>query len=97
VNRDSVALWIITQDHIDTGCANRKSMAVTDENQSRCTIPIRLYDDDGVLYYSGVAAPEHLLEGDEELAFEPLMWAAAHAGCTRLDYLDPVTCTWRTL
>ena len=99
---DSKGLWIITIDHLSigqyAGCSRsavgRKSMAVTDENQDRCTIPFRLYDDDNVLYYTGMIAPE-TIEGDESLAFEPLDWASAYAGATRLDYLKDGE--WETL
>ena len=47
---------------------------------------IRLYDDDGVLYFSGRT---------DRLDFDPLDWAAANCGCTELRYLEAGA--WRTL
>lgn len=97
MRRDSVAHWIITRDHIKTGCGGNRSLAVkTKEDVAACTIPFRLYDDDNILYYSGKIAPGSL-DAEGELAFEPLDWAMAHAGATRMDYRNPKTGKWKTL
>lgn len=68
----------ITKDHIGDGGKpewNREGRLVGDE--ALCTIPFKLYDDDGNLYYEGLANELGL-----EDAFEFGMW---DAGCTRID------------
>lgn len=42
----------------------------------------KLYDDDGILYYTG----KFLGDPDSEEAFEPLDWARNYAGCTEIKY-----------
>lgn len=42
----------------------------------------KLYDDDGILYYTG----KFLGDADSEEAFEPLDWAGSYAGCTYIKY-----------
>lgn len=55
---------------------------------------LELYDDDDILYYEGLMAPESNYEED---IFEPLDWAAANAGATRMDWRNPTTGKWETL
>lgn len=95
MRRDSVALWVIDVDHIDPKreSEGRLSMAVKNLHDNKaCTLRFRLYDDDNVLYYEGRMNPAML--DDEALAFEPLDWASAHAGCTRLEVCRE---RWETL
>lgn len=47
------------------------------------TDEFRLFDDDGTLYYEGLCKGLDNQDGDS--AFEPLDWAAANAGCARMD------------
>ena len=53
-----------------------------EEDTARCTIPFRMYDDDGELYYEGVMSEE--CEG-----FEPLDdYGMPNAGCTEIRLLE---------
>lgn len=45
---------------------------------------IRLFDDDGNLYYEGLVGD--LDNASEGPAFAPLDWAEANAGCTYMEY-----------
>ena len=42
----------------------------------------KLYDDDGILYYTG----KFYGDADSEDAFQPLDWATHNAGCTDIKY-----------
>ena len=55
-------------------------------------IAIRLYDDDGELYYTG-----YMNEGPGVDEFEPLDWAKEYAGCTSLKYRDEKSGKWHML
>lgn len=55
-------------------------------------VAIRLYDDDGELYYTG-----YMNEGENVDEFEPLDWAMGYAGCTTLKYLDAKSGKWLML
>ncbi len=79
--------WCITKDHLD---GNETVNKKTDD----MIIPIRLYDDDDILYYSGWMTQEFMDEG--EAAFEPLDWAMYNAGCTSMQYKEPGK-EWETL
>ena len=89
--------WVITEDHLNkaadplnrTGRGNfMKAIA------SVLPFQFRLYDDDGVLYFSGKCDnPE---EYPEDQAFAPLDYGMADAGCTRMDYRRPGG-GWQTL
>jgi hypothetical protein len=77
----------------------RRISVETDINPAEITDPVkfRLYDDDMELYYSGVIT-EEWLNGTEEyetLAFAPLNFAEADAGCTIMDYYEDGV--WKTL
>jgi hypothetical protein len=50
-------------------------------------VRFRTLDDDGEVYYGGVIA-RAWLDGDEELAFGPLSFAAADAGATEMQYRE---------
>jgi hypothetical protein len=78
--------WIITRDHISLDPNEKPTVGrgSYDNAQAASNFPYRfkLYDDDGVLYYEGRSD-----DRDSQRAFDPLDWADAYAGCTRIDYL----------
>lgn len=92
-------MWIITKDNLnDKGVPlNRVGTRSNNFGEERFTdtIPIRLLDDDGEVYYEGLATRKRILDSSEEHAFEPLDWAMADAGCTELQYFD--NNEWQTL
>lgn len=45
----------------------------------------KLYDDDGILYYTG----KFYGDADSEDAFQPLDWATYDSGCTYIKYRQP--------
>lgn len=55
-------------------------------------VAIRLYDDDGELYYTG-----YMNGGGNVDEFEPLDWAMGYAGCTSLKYRDEKSGKWLLL
>ena len=64
------ALWIITRDHVGTGCVGKHSPAVkTQKDKARCEINFCLYDADNELCYTGKVAPECL---NDDLTFDGL-------------------------
>lgn len=88
-----MASVMITYDHLED-----KSILLLlgsqQQDLKKYTNPIRLYDDDGELYYSGLTDhPVTDLPADE--AFLALDWAGPHSGCTELKYLEGET--WYTL
>ena len=93
-------MWIITKDYVsDEGdVLNRTGKHSRDYNSERFALAdkleIRLFDDDGELYYDALATRERI-EGTEERAFALLDWAMADAGCTELQYFDKGE--WHTL
>lgn len=90
--------WVITEDHRNkaedtvpsrVGRGNfMKAIA------NVLTFQFRLYDDDGVLYYSGRCDDPQKFEESKALA--PLNYGMADAGCTRMDYRKPGG-GWQTL
>ena len=91
------AHWVIDTDHLETDPASEYNCTgYTRGDASRCTVPVKLFDDDGVLYYSGRIAPE-TLDADADTAFLMLDWAENDSGCTRMDYRDPKDGHWKTL
>lgn len=75
--------WCLTVDHVDGTEDLKKS---TGEKTDDMIIPIRLYDDDDVLYYSGWMTQELLDDGEN--AFDPLDWGTWNAGCTYMEYKE---------
>lgn len=55
----------------------------------------RLYDDDGELYFTGLCLDLDQQDGDS--AFQPLDWATADSGCTRMDYRKKGDKAWTIL
>ncbi|MDH2436847.1 hypothetical protein QCD60_30495 [Pokkaliibacter sp. MBI-7] len=79
--------WIITKDLLDgadTGYGNHRG------ELDELPHVFRLLDDDGIAYYEGRSD-----DNSSEDAFEPLDWAAAHAGCTEIQYRNGGR--WETL
>jgi len=93
-------MWIITKDRIPgPDGMNREGVHSSDYNAERFaqadTLKVRLLDDDGDVYYEARATRKRILDSPEWLAFEPLDWAMADAGCTELQYFD--NGEWQTL
>lgn len=80
--------FTITQDHLDN--EELELDTVEQYKDDGFNKEFRLYDDDDILYYSG------LLFEDAEDEFEPLDWAMNDSGCTRIDYLNEEG-EWETL
>lgn len=52
-----------------------------------CVAEFRMYDDDGILYYSGWLAYRPEAEGEEHVITGPLVdFGAPNAGCTAIEY-----------
>lgn len=79
--------WRITYDHLD----DRACLFGDGSFEDKRKFAFRLYDDDGILYLSGVST-----DRDSEEAFEPLDFAEGAYGCTRIDYLQDDG-EWETL
>lgn len=82
--------WIIDKSHV-----GHFTLAKQYGTVSLCTIPVRIYDGDNVLYLEGRVS-ERMLDSDESDAFFLLDEAAADLGATRMDYKDSVR-GWKTL
>lgn len=89
--------WEITRDHLfrpgDKVLGMRDEYGVMGPREGNHSLPrphrFRMYDDDGELYYEGLAA---------RVSFAPLDdFGTPNAGCTRIDYFNPETQTWETL
>lgn len=78
-----VNMWEITKDHIEQKDCHIKSMYFSHLNKDLMTHKFKLYDDDGELYYEGMATNQSF-----ESAFEPLDWGMADSGCTDIKYLN---------
>lgn len=70
--------FVITQDHLEG--QSLEGPEITALKRKGYTKYFRLYDDDGVLYYSGYA---HVDLDDE---FAPLDWGMYDSGCTEIRY-----------
>ena len=75
--------WIIDKSHI-----GKHTFAAQYGDVALCTVPVRIYDDDGELYLEGRVS-ERMLDSDESDAFFLLNEAEADLGATRMDYQDP--------
>ena len=83
-------MWIITKDYIssagETTAVGTRSRDLKDGEEDKCTIPFKLYDDDGELYYEGLMSPG---AADSMKIFSPLHgWAMGYAGCTEIHVPD---------
>lgn len=78
--------WVITKDHIDTHAVGRgnNALGLVDE----LPVMFQLFDDDGELYYEGMASEED---------FAPLDWAMEYAGCTTMTTWNEETGKWEIL
>ncbi|MDR0826836.1 MAG: hypothetical protein LBN33_03015 [Desulfovibrio sp.] len=96
-------MWIITKDLI-SDCVpdgtSRVGVHSADYDAERFavlpTLPVRVLDDDGEVYYEGRATRERILDSYEDRAFDFLDWAMADAGCTELQYKEGRG-SWETL
>lgn len=82
--------WIITYDHLED-----RPVLLNKPTDAR-VLPkykyaFRLFDDDGELYFSGLATTR-----DDEAAFEPLDATMGSYGCTEIQYRQDDD-TWETL
>lgn len=82
--------WVITYDHLDER-AHLFGRFKLHEGREKLIHRFRLYDDDGVLYFSGLSSDK-----DSEKAFAPLDYCMDSYGCTRIDYLQDND-NWETL
>lgn len=86
----SVGTFKITEDHLfgedpevfddRTGLIGWERCEPDHAPESELTIRFKLYDDDGILYYGGIANDEGL-----EVAYD---WGYGDSGTTRLDTFD---------
>lgn len=74
-------LWVITDDCGDDGQDIGAGNFPLDGNLDELPYLFRLLDGDGEVCYRG-----HSDDQDSEASFAPLDWAAAHAGCTDIQY-----------
>jgi hypothetical protein len=89
--------WIITRDLIDDVpgySVGRKSHGCP-EDTGALTLPFRLIDSDGEVYYEGRMVPfdQH---DEDSTGFEPLDYFNPNTGCTTLAYKEPGM-PWRDL
>jgi hypothetical protein len=78
--------WDLTFNHLDG-----KQMTERKPDQ---TIMFKLFDDDGVLYFTGYMTPDLY---DSEYIFNPLDYSMEVWGCTELRCKNPVTKKWETI
>jgi hypothetical protein len=78
--------WTLTYDHL-----GKAPMQVAHEKQ---TVPFRLYDDDGILYFSGMMTFKLY---DSHHIFDPLDYAEGNWGCTELQVENPKNKIWETI
>lgn len=85
-------IWEINRDHLESKRVNFIGpKGAVEANRTRCTIPFRLYDDDGTLFYSGRMSDD--CEGHEPL----YDFGMPAAGAVRLDMLDMRSKRWERL
>lgn len=96
-------MWKITNDLLNTDkndrlCRIGKTSSVFSEKafEQAEKIQIRLLDDDGEVYFVGLATKKSILDAGEDIAFDALDWAMADAGCTELQYKNEAG-EWETL
>lgn len=90
-------MWKVTYDWLD-----KKKVSVQSENfdekkweeTKADRVKIKLYDDDGVLYFDGESNAIHKSSGP---AFAPLDWARYDSGCSYMKYKDPKDKQWKVL
>lgn len=84
-------IWIVCYDHLDDLPVYVVGPSNADETEihKRCTIPFRMYDDDGQLYYSGLMCDEC---GDPGNPLDD--YGTPNAGAARLDWKNPKTGEW---
>lgn len=83
-------MWIITKDHISeagqTSAVGTRHRNLKPGEEDKCTIPFKLFDDDGILYYEGLMTAK---SADSMQVFSPLHgWAMPDSGCTEIQVPD---------
>jgi hypothetical protein len=78
--------WRIDHDYLDDGDRSQVGRASLGPAVRGETFAFRLRDDDGEVYYHGVAdkRASETPDGEEGSLYEALLWAAHFAGCTDL-------------
>ena len=78
--------WIITSDHLDKKAVRVTSTDYLEKNDAELTLRFRLYDDDGILHYSGRMHPN---DDDQMSAFAPLDdYGMPNSGCTEIHIFE---------
>lgn len=97
-------MWIITKDHCvdeENGIKSRVGTCSpkfdAEKFATKPQLDIRLLTDDGDVIYEGKATQKRILDAPEHIAFAPLDWAMADAGCTELQYRENESHPWETL
>ena len=82
-------MWMITRDYISTGEDKKETgKKSVDFDKEKANFKFRLLDDDGIVYYHGIADKE---------TFSPLNYYSNFAGCTEIQYQNELTKKWETL
>lgn len=80
--------WIITKDLINDDKRRKGCKSIDFKNQKECTERFKMLDDDGEVYYEGLATPDAV--------FAPLYdLGMPDAGCTEIQYYK--NGKWETL
>lgn len=88
---DGPVTWVIIKDEgVVNDCRSATPEECADLVKKGFTEPFQLLDDDGELYYSGLAKPD--------ADFDPLdNFGMPNAGCTEIKYYSKKTNSWETL
>lgn len=83
--------WVITKDHdVVNDCKNATPEQIERLKIAGYTEPFKMFDDDGILYYSGLTK--------KDADFDPLDdFGTPNAGCTEIQYYNPLTKKYETL
>jgi hypothetical protein len=86
-----IQMWIITKDYVEKGYAVGKcSTNYEKENHDKLIHKFRMLDDDNNVYYHGLS--------NNDSSFSPLdNFGQPNAGCSYIQYQNPITKVWETL
>ncbi len=81
--------WILTYNHLDDKPMSIQTKMSKEKRQEmkKFSIPFKLFDDDGILYFSGKMTIGLYNAGEQ--IFNPLDYASAAWGCTELKVRGP--------
>ena len=85
-DKEYPTLYTLTYDHL-----GNKPMRTPHPGQD---VEFRLYDDDDVLYFTGVMTMALYRSAN---VLDPLDYAEGHWGCTRMDCRNPLSGEWDTI